>query len=67
MKAKGDELIFISRILRDGTGVELIENQEDVRHLAGTMFELASLSITKGTYLGSEFNSYVVRKKEEVK
>lgn len=67
MKAKGGELIFISRILRDGTGVELIEDQDLTMHVRETVFNLSCLSLTHKTYIASEFNSYVVRKKEEVK
>jgi hypothetical protein len=66
MKAKGGELIFISRILRDGTGVEMIEDQDLMMHVRETVFNLSSLSLTQKTYIASEFNSYVVRKKEEV-
>lgn len=67
MKANGEELIFISRILRDGTGVEMIEDQDLMMHARETVFNLSSLSLTQKTYIASEFNSYVVRKKEEVK
>lgn len=67
MKAKGEELIFISRILRDGTGVEMIEDQDLMMHVRETVFNLNCLSLTQKTYIASEFNSYVVRKKEEVK
>lgn len=67
MKANGKELIFISRILRDGTGVDLIEDQDLMMHVRETVFDLSSLSLTQKTYIASEFNSYVVRKKEEVK
>lgn len=63
MKAKGSELIFISRILRDGSGVEMIENDDQVKHWQKTEFELNCLSITNGTYIASEFNSYVVKLK----
>lgn len=63
MKAKGKDLIFISWILRDGSGVEKIESQDQVSHWMETEFELNGLSITKGTFIASEFNSYVVKKK----
>jgi hypothetical protein len=62
MIVKGSELIFISRILRDGSGVEPI-GDDNMEHENNTEFTLASLSITYGTYIASEFNSYVVKKK----
>jgi hypothetical protein len=65
MTANGEELIFISRILRDGTGVETIEDQDLMMHVRETVFNLSSLSLTQKTYIASEFNSYVVRKKED--
>lgn len=63
MKAKGSELIFISRILRDGSGVEIIETQDRMIYMQDTIFKLLRLSITNGTYIASEFNSYVVKLK----
>lgn len=65
MTAKGSDLIFISRILRDGSGVEPIADQESMAHVANAEFTLASLSITHGTFIASEFNSYVVKKKKK--
>ena len=64
MKKKGSELIFISRILRDGSGVEKIEYPERIDHIQETVFNLTCLSITKGTWIASEFNSYVVKLKK---
>lgn len=61
--AKGKDLIFICRIVRDGSGVEPIADQDVMSHVHDTLFTLASLSITHGTYIASEFNSYVVRLK----
>lgn len=63
MKAKGEDLIFISRILRDGSGVEAILNQEEVAYFKTTEFKMSCLSISYGTYIASGFNSYVVKKK----
>lgn len=65
MTAKGSDLIFISRILRDGSGVERIDDQEVMAHVENAEFTLASLSITHGTFIASEFNSYVVKKKNK--
>ena len=61
LKAQGKELIFISRILRDGTGVEMIESQDEVEHLRETSFDLMCLSLSHSTYLASSFNSYIVK------
>jgi len=61
LKRQGKELIFISRILRDGTGVEMIESQDEVEHLRETSFDLMYLSISHTTYLASSFNSYIVK------
>ena len=65
MKAKGSELIFISRIKRDGSGVVIVEPEDTMVHLKETVFSLNCLSITQGTYIASEFNSYVVKLKNK--
>lgn len=63
-KIKGEELIFISRIKGDGSGViDLSTN--DMIFENETKFTLTSLSITHKTYIASEFNSYVVKKRDE--
>lgn len=65
-QAKGKELIFISRIRRDGSGVEMVEEQVVVSDLSeNEPFEINCLSITEGTYIASGFNSYVVKFKEK--
>ena len=58
-RKKGRELIFISRILRDGSGVEPVD--VDMSHLDKTKFTMNCLSITKGTWIACEFNSFVVK------
>jgi len=67
MIKKAHELIFISQILRDGTGVEMF-NEKDVsnyenRFIRDEEFKLHSLSMTEKTYIAIGFNSYVVRLK----
>ena len=64
-KAQGKELIFISRIQRDGKGVELIESESKVWDFQDETFDLSCLSISYGTYIASAFNSYVVKIKEK--
>jgi hypothetical protein len=63
MKAQGKDLIFISRILRDGSGVERLGDKslDEQRFVANEVFKLNCLSITEGTYIASAFNSYVVK------
>ena len=57
---KGKELVFLSHIKRDGSGITDI-SKENMSHLNETDFYLKRLSITHQTYIVSEFNSYVVR------
>lgn len=68
MEAKANELIFISRIKRDGTGVHKVTK----KHLKFLLehpiqkeeeFILRRLSLTEDTYIASGFNSYVVKLK----
>lgn len=63
--AKGSELIFISLIKRDGSGTILNDNSFDMSRCDDTTFRLSSLSITNGTWIASEFNSYVVKLKNQ--
>lgn len=63
-KAKGSELIFISRVKRDGSGTErltqtLLEN--DI--FMDEVFELKQLSIKDQTYIAHGLSTYVVRLK----
>lgn len=59
---KGKELEFISWIHRDGSGTTPVD-KEDMSHLDDTEFRMSCLSLTNGTFIASEFSSYVVRKK----
>lgn len=63
--AKGKDLIFISRIERDGSGVVMIKSQDQTSFWAETEFELNRLSISENTWIASEFNSYVVKLKND--
>lgn len=60
----GKDLEFISRIKRDGSGTEMMEDRFP-KHLNTTVFQLQCLSITQGTWIASEFNSYVVKLKNQ--
>ena len=57
---KGKDLIFISRILRDGSGTVDVED-ELVRIYREREFTLIPLSITEGTYIAADFNVFVVK------
>lgn len=61
-KEKGINLHFISRIKRDGSGTEQM-GDKDITYLDDTKFTMICLSITEGTYLACEFNSFVVKLK----
>jgi hypothetical protein len=59
--AYGRHLEFISWIHRDGGGTTSMLGKE---HAHGeTLFTLLPLSLNEGTFIASEFNSYVVRLK----
>lgn len=60
----GKELIFISNIHRDGSGTTDV-SKVNMSHLDKTSFRMSSLSITNGTWIASEFNSYVVKFKQQ--
>lgn len=60
-QAYGRTLEFISRIKRDGSGTEPADNNDG--SFDDTLFNLQCLSITLGTWIASEFNSYVVKLK----
>lgn len=59
LSVKGRNLMFISRIYRDGSGTEDVK--DDMQHLNDTLFTLTCLSISEQTYIASEFNSYIVK------
>lgn len=59
---KGKDLIFISNIHRDGKGVTDL-TKSDMSHENETNFKVVCLSISNKTFIASEFNSYVVKKK----
>lgn len=62
VKVKGSQLEFISFINRDGNGTTPVI--AEILNFDDTIFTLTSLSITQGTYIASEFNSYVVKLKK---
>lgn len=58
--SKGSDLIFISQIKRDGSGVAPVSSKYR-KFLKGETFNINRLSITQDTYIASGFNSFVVR------
>jgi len=57
----GRELIFISQIARDGSGV--IPCKEDMSNLDDYDFKMSRLSITNGTWIAACMNVYIVKLK----
>ena len=60
-EVKGKDLVFISLIKRDGSGVKMIGETDEMNHVDDTTFHLQSLSLSNKTHIASEFNSYVVK------
>lgn len=57
---KANQLEFISRINRDGSGVTKVDEKE----VLNEKFKLNSLSISENTHIASGMNSYVVKIKK---
>ena len=57
MRKNANQLEFISRINRDGSGVSTVDEKE----VLNEDFKLNSLSISEKTYIASGMNSYVVK------
>ena len=60
---KGNQLEFISRIHRDGDGTSPID-AEYTEILQDVVFDIICLSMSYGTYIAHEFNSFIVKIKE---
>lgn len=60
MKKLGKDLIFISCINRDGSGVTEVDDKY-FELLMDAEFTLNRLSISEDTYIAHGFNSFVVR------
>ena len=56
----GKHLIFISRIKRDGSGVEPVSDKIK-ESVSKEEFRLIRLSITEDTWIAANFNLYVVK------
>ena len=69
MKAKAEDLIFVSQIKRDGSGTHPVEESylramEENELMKNDKYKLNSLSITEETWIASGFNSFVVKVKD---
>lgn len=63
MRVNANKLHFISRIKRDGSGVEKCITQP--KFMDNESFTVHGLSLTEGTFIAIGFNSYVVKYKPE--
>ena len=64
MRLKGKDLIFISWIKRDGSGVKMVKKKL-IQLIQEDEFEMNCLSISERTWIASGFNSFVVKRKDE--
>lgn len=64
MKKFGSELIFISQIMRNGSGTMPIDDSTVPEFVRSDLFKITRLSIIEATYIASGFNTYVVKLKE---
>jgi len=68
-KAKAKDLVFISQIKKDGSGVIAVDNdtvqkEHDKPYHSNIEYRLSGLSMTLGTYIASHNKVYVVKLKE---
>ena len=64
MKCQANELIFISRIKRDGSGVCKGFDRAYL-YACDEEFRMSCLSLSEKTFIAVNFNTYVVKLKEE--
>ena len=62
---KGNELIFISRIHKQGYGIEVVSNHKMQDLYGKDDFQINCLSISKGTYIASGMSTFVVKLKSK--
>lgn len=72
IKKKAHELIFISQINRDGSGTSKVsesylKSMLENRLMKDSDFDIRVLSLSEKTFIASNFNSFVVRLKEDIK
>ena len=66
MILKGSDLIFVSRILRDGSGTEPLSPAHR-KIIQDENLNVNRLSISQDTWIANGFNSYVVKMKSRTK
>lgn len=74
-KLKGKKLEFISFIKRDGTGTIMCGTEwnesmpypkvDDMSYVDEEFFNIRALSLSKGTFIASNFNCFVVKLKNK--
>jgi len=64
MEKKGKELTFISQINRDGSGTDINISKEYIDMMQNDVFKVFHLSLSEKTFIAIEFNSFVVKLKE---
>lgn len=64
MEKLGRDLIFISQINRDGSGTDTNISKDYIRMMQDDVFKVFHLSLSKKTFIAIEFNSFVVKLKE---
>lgn len=64
MKCQANELVFISRIKRDGSGVSW-DFDRAYLNKRNEEYSLSCLSLTEKTFIATNFNAYVVKLKSE--
>jgi len=63
MILKGKKLQFISFIKRDGSGVVIVGDTDNMIYLDEDNFKIMRLSISEKTFIACGFNSFIVKLK----
>ena len=61
MILKGKKLQFISFIKRDGSGVVMVGDTDNMSYLDEDNFKIMRLSISEKTFIACGFNSFIVK------
>ncbi len=64
MEKLGRDLIFISQINRDGSGTDTNISKDYISMMQDDVFKVFHLSLSEKTFIAIEFNSFVVKLKE---
>lgn len=66
MEKLGRDLIFISQINRDGSGTDTNISKDYISMMHDDVFKVFHLSLSEKTFIAIEFNSFVVKLKENI-